>query len=194
MNMVIVGGGAVGLIHAALLSQVAPTTLLVRRPEHAEAVRRDGVTVIHPDGSQNNDHLEATNDPNCLDQADFVIVAVKSYDTVDVAQLLASHGSRFTTVLSLQNGLGHEEALVAACGRDRVLPGITGYAGRRRSDSVVEMSAASVTVIGSPTVGAANESRVSRSFLQPPGATSRSRAGFTRSCGRSLLKPVARML
>ena len=57
--------------------------------------------------------------------ADLVIVLVKSFHTRDAIASAAPILGPHTVVLSLQNGLGHEDILAEHVGRDRVLAGKT---------------------------------------------------------------------
>jgi 2-dehydropantoate 2-reductase len=56
---------------------------------------------------------------------DLVIVLVKSFHTVAAMHAATSLVGPDTVVLSLQNGLGHEDELAAIVGRERVLAGKT---------------------------------------------------------------------
>lgn len=138
------------MIHAACLSRVAETNLLVRRKEQAADVAVKGITILQPDGQRTVDRVNATSNPTCLANAELVIVAVKSYSTNEVASVMASHLGQDAVILSLQNGLAHEQAFRDACGAAKVISGKTGYSGRRQADSTVEMAATGVTVIGEP--------------------------------------------
>jgi 2-dehydropantoate 2-reductase len=60
--------------------------------------------------------------------ADLVVVLVKSFHTREAMQAATSLLGPGTAVLSLQNGLGHEDILAEIVGRERVLAGKT-YAG-----------------------------------------------------------------
>jgi 2-dehydropantoate 2-reductase len=59
---------------------------------------------------------------------DLVIVLVKSFDTREAITSAQSIVGQNTVVLSLQNGLGHEDVLADVVGRDKLLAGKT-YAG-----------------------------------------------------------------
>jgi 2-dehydropantoate 2-reductase len=148
MRVVVVGGGAIGISHAAFLSRVVPTTLLVRRPEQVEEIYQSGLQVTNLDGTVTVDYPTATVDDDCLDEADVVIVTVKGYDMDDIAKLLKDRRHSISTVIPMQNGFGHEQALVDACGQDRVTWAMTGFSGRRTSDSSVEISSIVPTMIG----------------------------------------------
>ena len=67
--------------------------------------------------------VNATTDVNDVGVADLVVVLVKSFHTAEaMAGATALLGPQ-TLVLSLQNGLGHEDILAEVAGRERVLAG-----------------------------------------------------------------------
>jgi 2-dehydropantoate 2-reductase len=102
----------------------ADVRLISRSKAHVDAINSDGLTVIGPRGER---RVRMTAMTSCAsgDSADLLIVLVKSYDTkaaiLDARTLIAEH----TAVLSLQNGLGHEEILAEAIGHQHVLAGKT---------------------------------------------------------------------
>ena len=126
MNITVVGPGAVGLLFAARLAQAgASVTLLDHRPERAALMEREGV-LLEDEGGQVRLALAATADPAAgLAGAELALVCVKAYHTEAVARTLAGHLPAGARALTLQNGMGNVEALVAALGEGRVLGGIT---------------------------------------------------------------------
>src|SRR5437016_14664250 len=97
----IVGCGAIGSLYAAHLARVADVWAMVRRPEHAAALEREGLRVTGAHEFQAR--LHATADPAALPECDFAIVATKATQTADA---FAPVGKRIKqAVLSAQNGL-----------------------------------------------------------------------------------------
>lgn len=136
------------MIHASLPSKVVSTSLLVRRQEQVDALNNNGTTIVDWNGIKTTSEVLTSSDAGILDDADLVIISVKSYQTQSVADLLAKSATDSALVMSIQNGFGHDELLVEACGNERVLLAKTGYAGRRTDDSTVEMTATGETVFG----------------------------------------------
>jgi 2-dehydropantoate 2-reductase len=125
LKIYVLGAGALGsAIGAALNEGGADVTLISRSRAHVDAINSSGLTVIGPQGERRV-QVKATTDCVTKDSADLLIVLVKSFDTraaIDAARpIIAEH----TSVLSLQNGLGHEEILAEAVGRQHVLAGKT---------------------------------------------------------------------
>jgi 2-dehydropantoate 2-reductase len=71
--------------------------------------------------------VDAASDPadvKLRESFELAIVAVKSYSTGEaIESLRALPGCRESTILTLQNGLGNEEALASAFGADRIAAG-----------------------------------------------------------------------
>lgn len=119
MRFLIFGAGAMGSLVGALLSQKHETTLVGRGP-HVSAIRREGLRVSgHTALVARPEAVEAL--PGDADP-DVVIVAVKAYDTPTAAEVLRPLAER-ALFLSLQNGLGNEEALAVTGAR--ILGGVT---------------------------------------------------------------------
>lgn len=123
MKIGILGAGALGCaIGAALAEGGAQVTLLNRRAEHVDAINTHGLQVRDQHGERVV-QIKAATTAEQVGPVDLIIVLVKSFHTKEaIAQagpMLAAH----TAVLSLQNGLGNEELLAQAVGRERVLAG-----------------------------------------------------------------------
>jgi 2-dehydropantoate 2-reductase len=106
MKIVVLGAGGWGaLVGACLATAGADVTLLFRRQSHVDAIHERGLLIegVQPASVKVN----ATTDPQELDEADLLIVAVKNHDT-DVALESVRH-MKVKAVASVQNGLGHAE-------------------------------------------------------------------------------------
>lgn len=127
MRITVVGPGAVGLLFATRLAQAgAEVNLLDHRPERAAHLDQNGVLLETPEGDELHLPLKASADPGqALAGTDLALVCVKAHQTAGVAQILAGHLPARARALTLQNGAGNVEALVAALGPARVLGGIT---------------------------------------------------------------------
>jgi 2-dehydropantoate 2-reductase len=132
LKICILGAGALGSAIGGVLSEAGNLVWLVNRSRpHVDAMRQSGLT-LREDGIDRVVRVHATTDCHQIaDTAglvDLVIVLVKSFHTQAAIEAALPIISANTVVLSLQNGLGHEDILAAAVGRERVLAGKT-YAG-----------------------------------------------------------------
>lgn len=142
MKIAILGAGALGCaIGAALTEGGHETWLLGRSPEHVGTMRRAGLRVDDERDSRQV-AVRATTEAQEAGVVDLVVVLVKSFHTeaamCGARCLLGPH----TLVLSLQNGLGHEDVLAAVVGRARVLAGKTYVGGVLRGPGHVQSGVA----------------------------------------------------
>jgi 2-dehydropantoate 2-reductase len=130
----IVGAGAIGSLFAGHLAQVTDVSVLVRRPEHADALNREGLRVTGR--SDLHARLTATADPGELPPFDVAIVATKATGLEAAA---ASLEGRFpgATVMTTLNGLGAEE-VVREHGEWPLVSAVTFMSGTKHSDTEVE--------------------------------------------------------
>jgi 2-dehydropantoate 2-reductase len=138
LKIAILGAGALGCAIGSTLTQGGNEVWLVDRfAAHVETMRRDGLLVDSADGSSRV-KVRATMDAAEVGPVDVVVVLVKSFHTdAAIRGALDLVGDR-TVVLSLQNGLGHEDVLADAVGRERVLAGKTYVGGVLRAPGHIQ--------------------------------------------------------
>lgn len=125
MKISVLGAGALGSAIGGTLQEAgAQVTLINRSPAFVAAVRRDGL-ILRDGGVDRRVAIAAATSCADLAPADLVIVLVKSFHTREAISTAAPIIGPDTLVLSLQNGLGHEDILAEAVGRERVLAGKT---------------------------------------------------------------------
>jgi 2-dehydropantoate 2-reductase len=124
-SIVVFGAGAVGGYLGAKLSLLSPDLDRVRivgREAVVRAVQQRGL-LLREFGLETAAHPCALSSARGLGRADLVMLTVRTHDVQaalsEVAALLGESG----ILLALQNGVGTEEVLADACGRDRVLIG-----------------------------------------------------------------------
>mgnify|MGYP000392139931 CR=1 FL=1 len=117
--IVVVGGGAVGLLLAATWVARAPVTVLVRTRGQAARISRCGIAVcglarrtagVRAAAADRGAHA-------ILRAADAVVVCVKTYSTVAALRPLRAMIPRSCPVLTVQNGLHPERVAARALGR-----------------------------------------------------------------------------
>ncbi|WAH56476.1 ketopantoate reductase family protein [Pseudomonas silvicola] len=125
MKICILGAGALGCAIGATLSEAGHDTwLLNRSAAHVDTMNRDGLTV-HDERGQRQVKVNASTEASVVGPVDLVVVLVKSFHTAQAITGAMALVGPHTLVLSLQNGLGHEDILAEAVGRSRVLAGKT---------------------------------------------------------------------
>lgn len=138
MKIAILGAGALGCaIGAALTEGGHETWLLDRSAVHVEAMRSEGLRVDDASGSRRVTVRAATEAAD-IGAVELVVVLVKSFHTEAAMRGALALVGPETVVLSLQNGLGHEELLAEVVGRERVLAGKTYVGGILRGPGHIE--------------------------------------------------------
>ena len=128
MKIYMLGAGALGsTIGGALAERDNDVWLIDAWKEHVDAINGRGLT-LRSRGVDRTVAVKARTTVEGLGPADLVIVLVKSFHTREAIRQAAAIAGPDTAVMSLQNGLGHEDILVEVVGRERVLAGKT-YAG-----------------------------------------------------------------
>lgn len=119
----VVGAGGVGGYFGARLARAGFETVFVARGGHLAAIRRDGLRVVEPDGGFTL-AVEATDDPAAIGPVDFVLFAVKLWDTEAAAEQCRPLLGPGTAVVSLQNGVDSEPTLARVLGGGHVMGGV----------------------------------------------------------------------
>ncbi|WP_250536827.1 2-dehydropantoate 2-reductase [Caballeronia sp. AZ10_KS36] len=138
MKIAFLGAGALGCAIGSALTEGGHETWLVDRSEqHVKAMSRDGLQVDDERGTRRV-KVRATMDSAEVGTVDVVIVLVKSFHTDSAMRGALDLVGPETVVLSLQNGLGHEDVLSEIVGRERVLAGKTYVGGVLRSPGHIQ--------------------------------------------------------
>lgn len=140
----IIGCGSIGSLYAAHLAKVTEVWAFVRRPEHADALNREGLQVSGTHQFQAK--LHASHDPARLPEFDLGIVSSKATQTAEAVRPVA-HLFKKGAILSAQNGLGSEE-IVADLAKTFVIRGTTFMSGTRHSDTHVQYELDTATWMG----------------------------------------------
>lgn len=121
MRIAVFGAGAVGSYFGGMLARAGHEVVLVARPAHVEAVRRDDLLLdtLH---FRERVRVLAHTDPEAAWGAELVLFCVKSIDTDAAGASLRPFLSRGACVLSLQNGVDNAERLQALLPQQRVIP------------------------------------------------------------------------
>jgi 2-dehydropantoate 2-reductase len=120
--IVIVGTGALATLIAARLARLTAITMLGSWTEAIAAINQNGIEV---EGEPGRVQVTATTDPAECVGATYAIVLVKAWQTARAAQQIKSFLAPKGLALTLQNGLGNFETLVAELGEARVALGTT---------------------------------------------------------------------
>jgi 2-dehydropantoate 2-reductase len=126
MKTVIMGAGAMGSLFGGLLTLSGEDVWLVDIwKENIDAMRSNGLKV-EDRGKVQIIPVKATTDAASLGKADLVLIFVKTYHTEKAVSDVLVLQKENTVFLTLQNGLGNEEAICKQVDRRKVILGVTG--------------------------------------------------------------------
>lgn len=125
MKIYMIGAGAMGGVYGGLLTRAGyDVTLIDIRKDHVEKIRSDGLTVEGVRGTHVI-RLPSQLGASGLPPADLAIIFTDANSTTEAARtaklLLKPDGC----ALTLQNGIGNVEALVAELGKENVIAGVS---------------------------------------------------------------------
>ncbi len=108
----VMGAGAVGCYFGAMLARAGAPVTLIGRPQHVDAINREGV-FLDAAGFQERVPASASTELSAARDAQVVLFCVKTLDTQQVARALAPHLAPGATIISLQNGVDNVERIRA---------------------------------------------------------------------------------
>jgi 2-dehydropantoate 2-reductase len=136
-QILVVGCGAIGGLFAAMLSSVAEVTAFDTNAEHVDAINARGIRIIG--NNARTAKIRATADPSSLKGGAFdaIMFLIKSKMTADALARLRPMLAGNPTLVTLQNGMGNAEILLADAPA-RVIRGVTMNAGRYIEPGCIE--------------------------------------------------------
>ena len=146
MKIVVVGPGAVGSYYGAKLCRAGQEVHFLLRSDY-DAVRRNGVCIHSPEGDFNV-RPRCARTPEEIGESDLVLVALKTTANGEFPKLLPGLVGPRTAVLTLQNGLGNEEALAELFPVEQIIGGLCFVCLNRTAPGVVQHMAHGTIVLG----------------------------------------------
>jgi len=127
VKTVIIGAGAMGSLFGGFLSVSQEEVWLVDIWEdHIQALVSTGLTV-EEGGKKQTIPVHATKEVASIGKADLILFFVKAYHTEKAASDALVLQKEGTVFLTLQNGLGNEEAICKQVDRRNVMLGVTNH-------------------------------------------------------------------
>ena len=137
MKIAILGSGSIGLYYGAKLALAGEDVHFLLRSGFDEAAR-DGIRVFSADGDLHLEAVHAHRDPQSIGPCDLVLVSLKTTQNDILAKLIPPLLGPETMLLTLQNGLGSDDALAAQFGAGRVLGALCFVCLTRRTPAQVD--------------------------------------------------------
>lgn len=146
MKIGVVGCGALGSFYGAKLGHSGQEMHFLLRSDY-DAVRRNGVLVRSPEGDIRY-RPKCAREPGEIGVCDLVLVALKTTANDQLGRLVTPLVGPGTAVMTLQNGLGNEEALAGLFGAEKVLGGLCFVCVNRVGPGLIQHIAYSKIVMG----------------------------------------------
>jgi 2-dehydropantoate 2-reductase len=146
MKIAIVGCGAVGSYYGAMLARAGEDVHFLLRTDY-EAVSRHGVSIRSPAGDFNVRPRSARG-PQEIGVSDVVLIALKTTANDQFPRLLPPLVGPDTAVVTLQNGLGNEEALQRLFPVGQVLGGLCFVCLNRLEPGLIQHTDHGLVVLG----------------------------------------------
>jgi 2-dehydropantoate 2-reductase len=112
IRVAVLGAGAVGCYFGGMLARAGHRVTLIGRPQHVEAIARDGLRFEAKTFSESV-RADASTSAASVRGAKLVLFCVKSTDTEAAAEQIAPHLDADAVVLNLQNGVDNTERIQA---------------------------------------------------------------------------------
>ena len=142
MKILIVGSGGIGGYFGARLAAGGSDVTFVARGAHLQAMRRGGLHVRSPLGDLHLRQIKTIETVSEASDVELVIVAVKLWDTEEVAASLAPLANKGAVVVSFQNGVQKDEVLGGYIRPSAILGGVSYIAAVIESPGVIAHSGA----------------------------------------------------
>ncbi len=124
MRIAIMGAGAVGGYFGGLLSLAGNDVTFIARGEHLRALQQNGLTLETPNGTLRVTNAHFVTEPAAVGACDVVLFAVKAYDIEAAAASLKPLVQAGAAIVSVLNGVDHQDRIAAVVGAGRVLGGL----------------------------------------------------------------------
>lgn len=125
MRIAMMGSGGIGGYCGGRLADAGADVTFIARGAHLDAIRANGLAIRSRDcGDGLTSPASATDDPATVGVVDYVIVAVKLWDTEDAGRAILPMVGPETTVLSLQNGVAGDDILAPIVGPEKLIAGV----------------------------------------------------------------------
>jgi 2-dehydropantoate 2-reductase len=144
MRYLVLGAGALGgYFGATLLKGGADVTFLVRPPRAAQ-LRRDGLVIKAPDGSELRSPVRTVEQGQLDGHYDVVLLTCKAYDLESALAAIAPAVGEQSAIVPVLNGIRHIDDLTERFGRGRVLGGLTRIRAELMRDGTIAQSRAQI--------------------------------------------------
>ncbi|CAN0476420.1 unnamed protein product, partial [Phaeothamnion confervicola] len=124
MRIAVMGAGAVGGYFGGLLALAGHEVTFIGRGEHLRAMQANGLQLETPKGTLAVGNARFVGEAREVGACDYVLFAVKAYDIEAAATPLKRLVDGGATIISVLNGVDHQDRIAAVVGAGSVLGGL----------------------------------------------------------------------
>jgi 2-dehydropantoate 2-reductase len=122
MKIAVMGSGGLGGLYGGRLAHAGYDVTFIARGAHMSAMKEHGLLIENEErGNVRVEHPNVTDDPAAMGVADYVLIAVKLWDTDAAVSAIQPMVGPGTAVISLQNGVIKDDILRREFGDDAVV-------------------------------------------------------------------------
>jgi len=129
MRIAVMGAGAVGGYFGGRLAVAGHEVTFIGRGEHLRAMQQNGLCLETPQGSLRVGNARFVDAAREVGECDVVLFAVKAYDIEAAAASLKSLVDGGAAIVSVLNGVDHQDRIAAVVGAGSVLGGLAMVSG-----------------------------------------------------------------
>lgn len=137
MKIAVVGAGGVGGYFGGKLCQAGYEVVFLTRGKALEAIRNNGLVVKSFMGDFTV-HPEVSDQPDCVQGADLILLCTKSWQIEEVGNSIAPYIDAQSVVLPLQNGADNAERLMRILPPKQVIGGLCKIVSKIESPGVID--------------------------------------------------------
>jgi 2-dehydropantoate 2-reductase len=171
MKIAVVGCGAVGSFYGAKLCRAGQDVHFLLRSDYS-VVQRRGVSIRSFEGDFSV-RPRCARTPEEIGPADLVLIGLKTTANDQLPGLLPPLVGESTAVVTLQNGLGNEEALARLCPAEQILGGMCFVCLNRTEPGVIVHLEYGMVVLGEFRGGVTARTRALAELFQAAGVKCR---------------------
>ncbi|MEK9671337.1 MAG: 2-dehydropantoate 2-reductase [Rhodospirillaceae bacterium] len=124
VRIAIMATGGVGGYFGARMADAGVDVHFIARGRHLDAIKKDGLRIESQLGDLTLKGVSVTDDPAAIGPVDYVLFAVKLWDTETAADMCKPMIGPDTVVVPFQNGVSSTARLSAVLGADHVVSGV----------------------------------------------------------------------
>ena len=125
MKIAVMATGGVGGVFGAKFAEAGEDITFIARGAHLEEIKKNGLTILGDEGDVNIKNIRVTNDPKSIGTTDFIIFAVKLWDTESAATFCKPMLGPETVLIPFQNGVNSTETISKIIGEKHTGRGVS---------------------------------------------------------------------